>query len=92
MSFIQPIPDAIEKLFLKSTLTPLVESKASIYMSVTLLQDKIISNTVSIYSLLGDGKTGHLFLVVSDEQYTTTIFDATIGVSVLLNLLHPSRL
>ena len=60
MSFIQPIPDAIEKLFLKSTLTPLVESEAPIYTSITLLQNEIISNSVSIYSALEDGETGHL--------------------------------
>ena len=67
MSTIQPTPDVIEKLFLKSTLTPFVESKASTYMSITLLQDELISNAVSVYSALGYSGTGHPFLVVSDE-------------------------
>ena len=80
MSTIQPTPDAIEKLFLKSTLTPLVESEAPTYTSITLLQDELISNAVSVYSALGDGETGHLFLVVSDEQYATATKDATTGI------------
>ena len=82
MSTIQPTPDAIEKLFLKSTLTPFVESKAPTYTSITLLQDKLISNAVSIYSTLEDGETGHLFLVVSDEQYATATNDATMGIGL----------
>ena len=48
-------------------MTPLVESEAPTYTSITLLQDELISNAVSVYSALGDGETGHLFLVVSDE-------------------------
>ena len=80
MSTIQLTPDAIEKLFLKSTLTPLVESEAPTYTSITLLQDELISIAVSIYSTLEDGETGHLFLVVSDEQYATATKDATMGI------------
>ena len=80
MSTIQPALDTIEKLFVKPTLTPLVESETPIYTSITLLQDELISHTVSIYSALGDGKTGHLFLVVSDEQYATATKDATTGI------------
>ena len=82
MSTIQPTPDAIEKLFLKSTLTPLVESEAPTYTSLTLLQDELISNAVSVYSALGDGETGHLFLVVSDEQYATATKDAITGIGL----------
>ena len=82
MSTIQLTPDAIEKLFLKSTLTPLVESKAPTYTNITLLQDELISSAVSVYSALGDGERGHLFLVASDEQYATASKDATTGIGL----------
>ena len=52
MSSVQPTPVAIEKLFLKPYLTPLVQSKAPNYTSIKLPQDELISNAVSIYSPL----------------------------------------
>ena len=69
MSSVQPTPEAIEKLFLKSTLTPFSQSEPPNYTSIKILQDELISNAVSVYSPLGDGDTGHLFLVVSNGQY-----------------------
>ena len=69
MSSVQPTPEAIEKFFLKSTLTPFSQSEPPNYTSIKILQDELISNAVSVYSPLGDGDTGHLFLVVSNEQY-----------------------
>ena len=67
MLSIQPTPDTVEKLFLKSILTHLVESEAPNYMRITLLQNKLISNASSVYLSLGDCETGRLFMVVSDE-------------------------
>ena len=69
MSSVQPTPEAIKKFFLKSTLTPFSQSEPPNYTSIKILQDEFISNVVSVYSPLGDGDTGHLFLVVSNEQY-----------------------
>ena len=69
-------PDAIEKLFLKGTLAKLCsEGQDPTYSSIDLLQNELISNAVSVRSNLGDGVTGHLFLVVSDTDYQK----ATIG-------------
>ena len=81
MSSIQPTPAAIEKLFLKPSLTPLIQSEAPNYTSIKLLQDELISNAVSVYSPLGDGDTGHLFLVVSEAEYVlaTTSLTAPLG-------------
>ena len=86
MSSIQPTPAAIEKLFLKPSLTPLIQSEAPNYTSIKLLQDELISNAVSVYSPLGDGDTGHLFLVVSEAEYVL----ATTSVTVPLGLPRPA--
>ena len=86
MSSIQPTPAAIEKLFLKPSLTPLIQSEAPNYTSIKLLQDELISNAVSVYSPLGDGDTGHLFLVVSEAEYVL----ATTSVTAPLGLPRPA--
>ena len=67
MSSIQLTPKATEMIFLKSTLTPFSQSESPNYTNIKILQDELISNAVSVYSLLGDGDTGHLFIVVSNE-------------------------
>ena len=69
MSSIQPTPEAIEKLFPKSTLSPFSQSEPPNYTSIKIIQDELISNADSVYSPLGDGDIGHLFLVVINEQY-----------------------
>ena len=84
MGSIQPTPAVIEKLFLKPSLTPLIQSEAPNYTSIKLLQDELISNAVSVYSPLGDGDTGHLFLVVREAEYVL----ATTSITVHLQLLH----
>ena len=77
MSSIQPTPTAIEKLFLKPSLTPLIQSEVPNYISIKLLQDELISNAVSVYSPLGEGYTGHLFLVVSEAEYVLATTSVT---------------
>ena len=69
MSSVQPTSEGIDKLFLKSTLIPLSQSETPDYTSIKILQDELISNAVSVYSPLGDGDTGHLFLVVNNQRY-----------------------
>ena len=60
MSSDQPTPEAIEKLFLKSTLFPFSQFEPPNYTSIKILQDELISNAVLVYSPLGDEDTGHL--------------------------------
>ena len=69
MSSIQLTPEAIENRFPKSTLSPFNQSEHPNYISIKILQDELISNADSVYSPLRDGDTGHLFLVVINEQY-----------------------
>ena len=69
MISVQPTPAEIEKVFLKTNLTPLFQSEASNYISTNVLQNEAVSNTVSAYSSLNDEDTEHLFLVVSETDY-----------------------
>ena len=92
MSSIQPTPAAIKKLFLKSSLTPLIQSEVPNYISIKLLQDELISNTVSVYLPIGDGDTGHLFLVVSEAEYVlaTTFVTVPLGLPMTAPLIVPT--
>ena len=76
MSRSQSSPDAIEKLFIKSVLTKVCsDNEQATYSSIEILQNKLIGNAVSVRSPLDGGLSGHLFLVVSDEDYRK----ATVG-------------
>ena len=75
-------------MLLKSTLTPLSQSEAPNYTSIKLLQDELIGNTVSVFSPLEKGDTGHLFLVLSDSEYQA----ATISALEPTGLLRPTPL
>jgi len=74
MSRSQSSPDAIEKLFIKSVLTKVCsDNEQATYSSIEILQNKLIGNAVSVRSPLDGGLSGHLFLVVSDEDYRKAI-------------------
>ena len=76
MSRSQSSPDAIERLFIKSVLTKVCSDNGKpTYSRIEILQNELISNAVSVRSSLGDGLAGHLFLVVSDDDYSK----ATVG-------------
>ena len=62
--------EGIEKLLLHPCLTKIGDDgEKPTYTTIKKLRDELISNTVAIPSDLGDGFNGHLFLVVSDEEY-----------------------
>ena len=64
MSRSQSSPDTIEKLFIKSVLTKVCsDNEQPTYSSIEILQNELISNAVSVRSPLGDGLSGHIFLV-----------------------------
>ena len=76
MSRSQSSPDAIERLFIKSVLTKVCsDNDKPTYSSIEILQNELISNTLSVRSPLGNGLVGHIFLVVSDDDYRK----ATVG-------------
>ena len=64
-------PNAIGKLFIHGTLTKQCEHEdVPSCVSIKILQSELVSNAVSVRSTLGDGLTGHLFLVINDDEYT----------------------
>ena len=46
------------------------DNEKPIYSSIEILQSELISNVVSVRSLLENDITSHLFLVVSDADYS----------------------
>ena len=63
--------DTIEKMFIRPTLTKIAQDGENpMYTSIKLLRDKLVSNVVYIPLDLGDRLNGHLFLVVSEDEYS----------------------
>ena len=63
--------DSIEKMFLHPVLTKIAQDgEKPNYTSIKQLKDELISNAVAVPSDLGDGLNGHLFLVISENEYS----------------------
>ena len=58
-------------MFIHPTLTKIAQDgEKATYTSIKLLRDELVSNAVSVPSDLGDRLNGHLFLVVSEDEYS----------------------